>query len=141
MDEATNANERRTKMRFALRRDMRYKLLINERVIEAGAGETIDISSRGVAFVTDRPLRPGAFVEMSISWPVLLGDSCAMRLWLIGRVVRSEGARSACSIQKYEFRTQGRLAPRVNSFSRDSALLRWFENNRRDHLKSGAASA
>jgi hypothetical protein len=114
--------ERRTKMRFPLQRDLRYKLMEDETVIEFGTGQTIDMGSGGLAFQVDHPLKVGASVELSISWPVLLGESCAMRLIVFGRVVRSWGRRSACRLDKYEFRTQARFLQPVLPM-RNGAML------------------
>jgi len=117
--------DRRNKMRFPLQRELRYKLLEDDRVVESGMGETVDMASSGVAFQIDHALRVGAYVELSISWPVLLDDSCAMRLIVFGRIVRSAGKRSACCVDKYEFRTQARVAPTVMTMRNDSMLQRY----------------
>src|SRR5215475_12605390 len=99
-------HERRAKFRFPLRRELRYKVLEDEEVIQSGFGESIDMSSSGVAFQTERDLKAGAAVEVSISWPVLLDDSCPMRLVALGHVLRCSNGLAVCSIDKYEFRTQ-----------------------------------
>ena len=70
--QSKRANERRTKFRFAIERDLRYKMAEDGVVVAAGAGQTINMGSGGVAFVTEQPLTPGAYVEISISWPVLI---------------------------------------------------------------------
>jgi hypothetical protein len=127
-------HERRAKFRFPLHRELRYKILEDEEVIQSGFGESIDMSSAGVSFQTERDLKPGAAVEVSISWPVLLDDSCPMRLVALGQVLRSNGGIAVCSIDKYEFRTQARvhtITPRS-----DSTLHRWAED-----LKVRAATA
>src|SRR5690242_6925004 len=82
--------DRRHKQRFPIHRDLRYKLLEDDTIVAAGAGETLDLSSAGVGIAVDQQLTPGAFVEISVSWPVLLDQSCPMRLIIFGRVVRSE---------------------------------------------------
>jgi len=121
-------NERRTKWRFAIERDVRYKLLEGDAIVATGTGQTIDISSSGVAFLGQHVLVPGAFVELSISWPVLLDDSCPMRLVVFGRVVRCVNFANACTIDKYEFRTQSRVfrdAP--TPIRSDGMLRRWAD--------------
>ncbi len=75
-------------MRFKMNRELRYKLLEDERIMAAGLGTTTDMSSRGVAFHSDADLPTGSFIELSISWPALLGDVCPMRLIVFGRVLR-----------------------------------------------------
>lgn len=122
---------RRGKLRFPMQRDLRYKLLKDGATVESGAGQTVDIGSGGVGFEIERPLPPGSFIELSISWPVLLGDTCPMRLIVFGRIVRSEGGKSACTIDKYEFRTQARVVyPRTSRT--DTMLQRWADGVRRD---------
>jgi hypothetical protein len=43
-----------------------------------------------------------------MNWPVLLNDSCPMKLMIYGCVVRSNDRGAAVAIERYEFRTQGR---------------------------------
>src|SRR5882672_5050732 len=100
--------DRRTKYRFPIHREVRYKLLHEGNLIGAGTGQSVNIGSGGVSLSLDRELLPGAFIELSMSWPILLNDACPMRFIAFGRVLRSVGRRSACTIDKYEFRTQAR---------------------------------
>ncbi len=125
-----DGEERRGKFRFPMQRDLRYKLLKDGATVESGIGQTVDIGSGGVAFTIGRDLPPGGFIELSISWPVLLQENCAMRLIVFGRVVRNGEGRSACTIDKYEFRTQSRLA--LVTSRKDSMLQKWADNVRRD---------
>lgn len=120
-----------------MQREARYKLLEDERIVASGTGTTCNMSSGGVAFTSDRPLATGAFIELSISWPVQLDNGCPMRLIVFGKVVRTGLNRTACTVEKYEFRTQARTLqftapPRV-----DSTLLRWA----RESTKAQRASA
>jgi len=84
-------NDRRSKSRFAIEREVRYKMANEGVVVASGAGQTINMCSGGVAFSTERALNPGAFVELSISWPVLLDETCPMRLIVFGRILRCTG--------------------------------------------------
>ena len=136
MPEDKKQIERRSKMRFPIHRDLRYKLLEDDLVIESGMGETIDMASAGMAFQIDRPLKVGAFVELSISWPVLLDDSCAMRLIVFGRIVRACGKRSACCVDKYESRTQARVLQPVVAVRNDSMLQRFAGSVRKESMKA-----
>lgn len=99
--------ERRTSDRFPLEREMRFKLMSKRLGDEAGAGTTINMSSGGLLFQTDKTLIPGKRLEMAISWPAQLDHRCALKLIARGRVVRSEGGMTAVQIQQYEFRTLG----------------------------------
>ena len=132
--------ERRGKMRFTLHRAMRFKLIENDIVIASGAGVTIDIGSRGVAFLALHPLKTDGFIELSISWPVKLDDQCPVRLVIYGRVLYRAGVRVACSADQYEFRTQARIARPPEGLVRiDAAFYRFLEANRRVGVKTAAA--
>ena len=99
--------ERRMKRRFQIAQDLRYKMLYGQRIAETGSGKTLNISSGGVWFTTDNMLTAGMPIELSMSWPVLLNDSCPMKLMIYGCVVRSSEKGAAVAIERYEFRTTG----------------------------------
>ena len=99
--------ERRTKRRFEIDQEVRYKMLYGQRIAETGVGRTMNISSGGVWFTTDAPLPMGVPIELTISWPALLNDYCPMKLMIFGCVVRSTDTGAAINIERYEFRTQG----------------------------------
>ena len=141
MDFTKKENDRRSKSRFAIERDVRYKLAEDGVVVAAGSGQTIDMCSGGVAFVAEQPLTPGGFVELSISWPVLLDETCRMRFIVFGRILRCTGRRTVCSIDKYEFRTQGRTFQASITTRGDGMLHRWADGMRKESLKSNAANA
>ncbi|MCU1234414.1 MAG: type pilus assembly PilZ [Candidatus Solibacter sp.] len=102
-----NERERRTKRRFTIDQEVKYKMLYGQRIAETGAGRTMNISSGGVWFTTENMLTSGMPVELSMNWPVLLNDSCPMKLMIYGCVVRSNEKGAAVAIERYEFRTQG----------------------------------
>jgi hypothetical protein len=99
--------ERRTKKRFHIEQDVKYKMLYGQRIAETGVGKTVNISSGGVWFTTENTLTPGMPVELSMSWPVLLNDSCPMKLMIYGCIIRTNDRGAAVAIERYEFRTQG----------------------------------
>ena len=99
--------ERRIKRRFRIDQEVRYKMLYGQRIAETGVGRTMNISSGGVWFSTENMLTSGMPVELSMSWPVLLNDSCPMKLMIYGCVIRSNEKGAAVAIERYEFRTQG----------------------------------
>jgi hypothetical protein len=100
--------ERRVKRRFPIEQDVRYKMLYGQRIAETGSGKTMNISSGGIWFSTQTMLASGMPIELSLTWPVLLNDSCPMKLMIYGCVVRSNDRGAAVAIERYEFRTQGR---------------------------------
>lgn len=138
--QSRRANERRTKFRFAIQRDLRYKMAEDGVVVAAGAGQTINMGSGGVAFVTEQPLTPGAYVEISISWPVLLDESLPMRLIVFGRILRCGGRKAVASIDKYEFRTQSRTF-QSSATRADGMLQRWADGMRKEVLRTTMAGA
>jgi len=99
--------ERRSSERFPMERDVRYRVADGRNTLWSGAGKTVDISSRGILFTTERPLTANKRLELSVDWPVRLDNGCPLKLVAQGRVVRAEDARAALMIEKYEFRTQG----------------------------------
>ena len=99
--------DRRKSGRFTIERDIRYRVLNKKSNQEAGQGKTINISSAGILFSTEHVLLPGRTIEVSVSWPAQLNDTCPLKLVARGRVVRFEPGKAALEIQHYEFRTQG----------------------------------
>ena len=76
MDFNNRTNERRSKYRFEMERELRYKVTRDGVQVAAGTGRTANLGSGGVAFSTEHDLPSGSFVELSISWPVMLGETC-----------------------------------------------------------------
>ena len=141
MIRAEKPKDRRKKFRFPIHRDLAYKVLVDDEVVASGTGRTINLSSGGIAFETDRALPGGSFIELSISWPVLLDQCCPMRLAIFGRVLRSDGRRSACLAEKYEFRTQARSLPAERMVRGDWALRQWADGMRKEAVKTAVMGA
>ena len=139
MDFTKTENDRRSKCRFAMERDVRYKVAEDGVVVAAGSGQTINLCSGGVAFVTEQPLAAGGLVELSISWPVLLDETCPMRFIVFGRILRCNGRKAVCSIDKYEFRTSARTFQASVTTRGDGMLHRWADGIRKESTKVGAA--
>src|SRR5438105_13678613 len=95
------------KLRFRIDQEVKYKMLYGQRIAETGIGRTTNISSGGVWISTESMLTSGLPVELSMNWPVLLNDSCPMKLMIYGCVVRSNEKSAALAIERYEFRTTG----------------------------------
>jgi hypothetical protein len=134
-------NDRRTKYRFGIEREIRYKMAEDGVVVAVGSGKTINMCSEGIAFTSEQALTPGGFVELSISWPVLLDETCPMRLIVFGRLLRCSGSTSVCTIDKYEFRTQSRTFQATAPTRSDGMLHRWVEGMRKETLKTTIARA
>jgi hypothetical protein len=111
--ESSPRNERRGTSRFPISEDISYKVYGSRNSIETGTGKTINVSSRGVLFTTEKPLHTGKRLEIAMNWPAALNEKCALKLVASGRVVRVEDGRAAVQIDKYEFRTRGRDANKL----------------------------
>jgi hypothetical protein len=120
--------DRRFKRRFVMEREIRFRVLEQDKIVAVGCGKTVNLSSSGVAFGVTRDLPPGAFIELSIAWPALLENRCPLQLIGFGRVLRCEGGRVAATIEQYEFRTLSRVVPDNIWLGRsDQKLRRWAD--------------
>jgi hypothetical protein len=99
--------ERRSDRRYDLTLNVRWKLIRRRRVLDSGTGKTVDVSSGGLLFETDRNLPSGLNIELSIAWPVLLHNVAPLQLVVAGRVVRTAGQRVGVRMTQHEFRTVG----------------------------------
>lgn len=97
--------DRRIADRFPIERDVHFKTMSKRKQVQDGRGQTINISSAGVLFTTNQPLRLGNRLEVAISWPARLNESVSLQLVAEGRIVRCDDVSAALSIQHYEFRT------------------------------------
>jgi hypothetical protein len=100
-------NDRRNPGRFPMDREIRFRMT-NKRNELVGTGRTVNMSSKGLLFLTEQRLLAGKRLEMAISWPAQLDHKCALKLIARGKVVRAEAGMAAVSIEQYEFRTLGR---------------------------------
>jgi hypothetical protein len=101
-------SERRSHCRYPITLQVRYKLLRNGRVCESGFGRTVNISSRGVLFETEKELPRKGRIDLSLNWPFLHQGSCGLKLVMSGRIVRKDQNSIAVNAQLREFRTAGR---------------------------------
>ena len=128
LEKANTPVERRAKKRFVMEREIRYRVLEQDQIIAVGSGRTINLSSNGVAFVTENELPAGAYIEVSIAWPALLENRCPLQLVGFGRVLRSSERTTASTLEQYEFRTMARIVPESAWSARsDQKLRRWAE--------------
>jgi hypothetical protein len=99
--------DRRFDRRYEIALELRWKLVRRRKVLEAGTGTTVDLSSGGIMFESGRQLPVGLNVELSIAWPALLHNVAPMQLVVSGRIVRTHGSRTAIHMSQHEFRTAG----------------------------------
>src|SRR5437868_530520 len=88
-NEEAIGGDRRTDRRYDITLELRWKLVRRRRVLDTGTGTTLDLSSGGILFESERQLPAGAHIELSISWPVLLHNVAPLQLVVMGRVVRA----------------------------------------------------
>ena len=100
-----NASERRTSRRFNMSLPLSVRLSN-----EAGAekrGETRDVSFRGLYFLMDSQLEPGAAIEFVLTLPKEITMAGDVHIRCFGQVVRvddHDGRRGvAARIERYEF--------------------------------------
>ena len=108
----TIAGDRRRDRRYGLELDVRWKLIRRRRLLESGEGRTVDVSSGGILFDAGRPLPAGLNVELSLTWPVMLHNVAPLQLLVYGKIVRSDGRRTAVRMMQHEFRTAGAVMER-----------------------------
>jgi|ERR1017187_8142916 hypothetical protein len=99
--------EKRKSGRFPVHQDLQYRTIDHPGGMSTGGGSTLDMSGSGIRFSVQERIPLGRFLEVSLNWPVRLGETCPLKVFLVGRVVRCEADWAALSILRYEFRTRG----------------------------------
>ena len=111
--------DRRLSRRYPIAVELEYRAAGNDGPAIQGFGRTLNLSTGGVLFETDQPLRPEMRIELAIAWPVRLNESLALNLCVCGRVARTDGQFHAIRIREHEFCLRGRYRlakPRFRSF-------------------------
>jgi len=103
--------ERRQRTRFPI--ELRVRYATGGRREIAGAGKTVNISSRGVLISSAHELSPDTSIRVAIEWPVLIDDVCPLALHIHGTVVRSESGLVAVRFAGHEMRTQPKPPDRL----------------------------
>ena len=112
--EAAHRSDRRSRSRYPLSLQVKYKVTQRGKVVSTGTGQTVDMTSSAVAFVAEIPIREGTSLELALSWPVLLDGACPMQLTLSGRTIRSDSRVAVCSLKSGELL-------RMRKYSRNTA--------------------
>jgi c-di-GMP-binding flagellar brake protein YcgR len=113
--------DRRETSRFPVREDVKYTVVHSKAVRSRGSGKTLNFGSGGLLFTTEDRLPIGQTVEISVTWPALLGGKCPLQFVARARVVRSENNRAAVKIERYEFRTRGGPGTSATASATESA--------------------
>jgi hypothetical protein len=101
----TTVQERRLSTRFPIKQAVHYRLK-GQRPAVTAEGRTVNLSSRGVLFTTDRILAKGSPVQIEINWPVLLNDSRPLNLVARGPIIWCDGEKAAMKFEGWEFHTR-----------------------------------
>lgn len=100
--------DRRSDHRYPLKAELKYRVVRLGRTVMSGVGQTINMSSGGVLLQTPNPLPLSEKVELSVFWPIPLGNVTPLQLHIVGRAVRREGTGTAVMIERHQFRTRRR---------------------------------
>lgn len=74
-----------------------------------GSAVTSDMSSRGIFIKTRQILPVGKRVRLLIDWPVELDGGIPLRLFVVGRVLRSSRRGTAVSVLQHEYRIRPKI--------------------------------
>ena len=102
--------ERRRTRRYALEQEVRYLVSYRDPLSQTGIGWLINISLSGILFKSERTIFPGAPLTVVMNCAGLLDQTSPIELMIQGRVVRSNEEGTASTIDRYEFRSEGRAA-------------------------------
>jgi hypothetical protein len=100
------SQEHRSHPRYPINVEVSYELIVHGKVVETGHGRTVNISTGGVLFESQRPLAPEMGIRLSIAWPAQLGDAVGLTLRVSGRTIRVQENCTAVKTQRYDFRTR-----------------------------------
>ena len=104
--QARQQSDRRSADRFPLEREARFTVLDTRATAHVGKCRTVNMSSRAILFRSETRLTEGKRLELAVSWPALLNDTCPLKLVAWGQVIRSNFEEAVIEIERYEFRTQ-----------------------------------
>jgi hypothetical protein len=100
------SQEHRSHPRYPVYVEVSYELIVHGEVVEAGHGRTVNISTGGVLFESQRALAPEMGIRLSIAWPAQLGGAVGLKLRVSGRTIRVRENCTAVKTQRYDFRTR-----------------------------------
>lgn len=95
--------DQRKNQRFELRLPLEIKI-IRGGANPGSTGETRNVSSSGVLFTSQVPIRVGQPIEYFITLPKAPGAAAELRLRCVGKVLRGElDTTFAATLERYEF--------------------------------------
>ncbi len=105
--------ERRAKRRYPLQLNIRFRST-QGKLLVAGDGRTLNISSAGLLIAASQDVRKGLRLQLTVEWPWLLDDTTPLQLVAESRVVRASESEFAVRLERYQFRTSRRQSMRVD---------------------------
>jgi hypothetical protein len=95
--------ERRLARRYPISLELKYYLVRRGQVVDRGAGHTVDISTGGILIENRRPLPRGVGIHVFVAWPAPDQTGERLELEIYGRIVRTEGNRTAIHMTRHQF--------------------------------------
>jgi len=99
-------NERRLNRRYPIRLHLQYKVLRYGKVVGAGEGGTLNLSSAGALVRTEAVLPRGFPIDLTIAWPAELEGKVGLSLMISGTIMRVQGQTAAVAFSQYQFKTR-----------------------------------
>ena len=91
--------------RYQINVSLEYKILRRYKIVLAGRGTTVYISSSEIVFKAEAPLPAGLKIQASLYWPARLDNAIALRLHVDGETAGTESGDAAIKIMRWQFRT------------------------------------
>ena len=113
--------ERRSKMRFPITLGVRF---VAPRWPFVGAGQTVNLSSKGALIASEQRVSVGERIELSVDWPAKLNGTTPLQFFAIARVLRSDAGAFALSLAQHEFRTMKKQPQSESDYEGYKAKLR-----------------
>jgi PilZ domain len=113
MQAAMFAPERRSRFRYPIEMNVRYRTLTDGLAL-VGTGRTLNVSSRGMLIASEQKIvHSGSRMLVSLDWPSSLDDATPLQLIAVCRVIRCQPAQFAVALEHYQFRTRKSVIPRI----------------------------
>jgi hypothetical protein len=96
--------DRRSASRYRIEADLSYQVFSRSKLIGAGYGRTLDISSGGVLFQSVDPVPPRRKIELAVVWPVRPEDARSVELWATGITLPPRRGRTVVKLSRFAFR-------------------------------------
>jgi hypothetical protein len=107
--------DRRKATRYELNFKLRYMIYGSDRRVFAGSGQTVNLSSTGLCFRSDKRVLRGDWIKAAVEWPVSSPRGDSLILLIAGYVVRTKALSAAILIEKRDLVPAAVLAETVSA--------------------------